>query len=57
VWEEREGELASENVSKGMHKARLSDHLLSKNAGQRKKEWEINYSSCMLNARQHVNIF
>jgi len=57
VWEEREGELASENVSKGMYKARLSDHLLSQNAGQRKKEWEINYGYCMLNARQHVNIF
>jgi len=23
-----------------MYKARLPDHLISKNAGQRKKEWE-----------------
>ena len=51
VWEEGE-ELASENcMDKDMYKARLPDHLISKNASQRKKEWEINYGYCMLNAR------
>jgi len=29
----------------------------AKMQAKEKKEWEINYGYCMLNARQHVNIF